>query len=173
MTAPAAPQAPSFAQLAYSDLRHELASTRRILERVPDGQSDFSPHVKSMTLGRLASHVADMTYFTLAIVEREGLDFAKKDYPFFAAGTRDEILAHFDAGAAALTRAVDTIDAESFGQPWTLRNGEHVIFTQPRGVLVRGMGINHLVHHRAQLGVYLRLLGIPVPGLYGPSADEQ
>ena len=173
MTAPAAPQAPSIAQLAFSDVRHELASTRRVLERLPEGQLDYAPHEKSMTLGRLASHVADMTYFTLAILEREELDFAKKDYPFFAGSTRDEIVAHFDAGAAALTRAVDALDADAFGQPWTLRSGEHVIFTQPRGVLVRGMGINHLVHHRAQLGVYLRLLGIPVPGLYGPSADER
>ncbi len=173
MTAPDTLQSPSLAQLAYSDLGHELASTRRILERVPDGKFDFAPHGKSMTLGRLASHVADMTYFTLAIVEREGLDFAKKDYPFFVGGTQAEVLAHFDAGAAALTRAVDALDLDGFGRPWTLRNGEHVIFTQPRGVLVRGMGINHLVHHRAQLQVYLRLLEVPVPGLYGPSADER
>ena len=172
MTAPDT-LSPSLAQLAFSDLGHELASTRRILERVPDGKFDFAPHGKSMTLGRLASHVADMTYFTLAILERDELDFAKNDYPRFAATTQAELLAHFDAGAAALERAVDALDLERFGQPWTLRSGEHVIFTRPRGGLVRGMGINHLVHHRAQLGVYLRLLEVPVPGLYGPSADER
>ena len=173
MTAPDTLQAPPVAQLAYSDLQHELASTRRVLERVPDGQFDFTPHEKSMTLGRLASHVADMTYFTLAILDRDELDFAQEAYTFFAGSTQAELLAHFDAGAAALSKAVAALDMEGFGFKWTLRNGEHVILPAPRGVLVRGMGINHLVHHRAQLGVYLRLLGIPVPGLYGPSADER
>ena len=171
MTAPTAP-AP-IARTVFGDLAHELASTRRVLERVPDGNADWTPHAKSMTLGKLAAHVADMPRFTQVIVDQEELDFAKGTYHTPALATRDELLAHFDAGAASLQAAVATLDADALARTWTLRSGDHVILAAPKGALVRGMGINHLVHHRAQLGVYLRLLGVPVPGLYGPSADER
>ena len=165
--------APPIAQLAFGDLAHELASTRRILDRVPDGRHDWAPHAKSMTLGKLANHVADMPRFTLAIADRDELDLADKGFALPAAQTRAELLAHFDQGAAALTDAVARLDADALARTWTLRAGDHVILAMPRGALIRGMGINHLVHHRAQLQVYLRLLDVPVPGLYGPSADER
>jgi uncharacterized damage-inducible protein DinB len=161
------------AQLAFGDLAHELASTRRLLERVPDGRNDWAPHAKSMTLGRLAAHVADMPHFALAIVERDELDLLAGDHRSPAAATTTERLAHFDAGVAALTTAVAALDADALARVWTLRRGAHVVLAQPRGALVRVMGINHLVHHRGQLQVYLRLLDVPVPGLYGPSADER
>ena len=171
MTAPAA--TPPLAQLAFGDLAHELANTRRLLERVPDGNDDWRPHDRSMTLGRLASHVADMPWFTHVIVARDELDFAKGDYKQPTARTTAERLAHFDEGAAALTQGVAGLDAEALAFTWTLRSGDHVILQMPRGALIRTMGINHLVHHRAQLGVYLRLLGVAIPGFYGPSADER
>lgn len=164
---------PSVGQLAFGDLAHELASTRRVLERVPDGKHDWAPHEKSMSLGQLANHVADMPQFMLAMVERDELDFKTTEYKLPTAETRADMLAHFDAGAARLANAVAVLDAEALAQTWTMRSGDHVILAKPRGALVRGMGINHLVHHRAQLGVYLRLLDIPLPALYGPSADER
>ena len=171
MTAPTA-TAP-ISQIAFGDLAHELSSTRRILERVPDGRNDWAPHDKSMSLLRLASHVADLPRFALAMLDRDELDIADGSFVTPKLETRDALLAHFDEGAAALTNALNAADADALARPWTFRRGEHVILSRPRGALVRGMGINHLIHHRAQLQVYLRLLGVPVPGLYGPSADER
>jgi len=179
MTAPTTTETPalpfgatSAGQLLYGDLAHELAATRRVLERVPDGKSDWKPHGKSMSLGRLATHVAEVPKFALSIIENDGMDLASRDYKPSALPTTAEILALFDQGARQWQEAVAAADFAALARPWTLRRGDKVIMSQPKAALVRGMGINHLVHHRSQLGVYLRLLDVPVPGLYGPSADE-
>ena len=168
MTAPAAVPA---AQLLFGDLDHELANTRRILERVPDGRGDWQPHEKSMTLGKLAAHLAELPRFPLSMLQTDDLDLSS--FRFGSYPTTADLLAAFDEGSAALRAALAAADYDALAANWTLRMGDQVLLQGPRGALVRGLGINHLVHHRAQLGVYLRLLGIPIPGLYGPSADEQ
>ena len=157
----------------FGDVAYELANTRRLLERVPDGKSDWKPHAKSMSLGRLASHVAELPLFALSVVAADELDFAAGGgYKPRTLPSTADLLAEFDRNAAQLREAMARLDAAALQGTWTLRAGDHVIVSGPKGVLVRSVGLNHIIHHRAQLGVYLRLLDIPVPGLYGPSADE-
>jgi uncharacterized damage-inducible protein DinB len=165
----AAPQ--SMKQVAFGDLEYETAATRRVLERVPDEHLAWKPHEKSFSLGDLATHVANLLFWQRTILEEDGFDVAAVP-PAAAAADRETLLRTFDENHAAVRAAFERIDDARFAEPWTLRSGEHVIFTQPRGQVMRGMGINHLVHHRAQLTVYLRMLDVPLPGIYGPSADE-
>ncbi len=143
-----------------------------MLERFPSGHNDWRPHEKSMTLGRLASHVAELPGFGTAIITGDGMDFAKGEYVSRTCSNATELLSVFNECVGSLRTALVSADAATLAKPWTLRNGEHVILTGPKGDLMRGIVINHIVHHRAQLGVYYRMLGVPVPGLYGPSADE-
>jgi uncharacterized damage-inducible protein DinB len=162
----------SVADSLYTDLETELATTRRMLERFPAGKGDWRPHEKSMTLGSLASHVAEIPQYGITILASDELDFAKGPHERNTYGTAEELLAVFDNKVSQLRPALASLNAGTVGTPWTMRNGEYVIFTQPKGAAIRRVMLNHLVHHRAQLGVYYRLLGIPVPGSYGPSADE-
>ncbi|HEU0054035.1 MAG TPA: DinB family protein [Longimicrobium sp.] len=164
--------APSLRQAALGDLSHELDNTRRVLERVPDEHFAWKPHAKSSSLGALASHVANLAGWGQAMLTTDGTDVLNPASRPPQHASRDAVLAAFDRGAAAVRETLaNTPDAALF-QPWTLRKGDHVIFTLPRLAALRGMMISHIVHHRAQLSVYLRLLDVPVPGLYGPSADE-
>ncbi|HEX5438320.1 MAG TPA: DinB family protein [Gemmatimonadaceae bacterium] len=167
-----APESSSPAKLLYSDLEIELDVTRRFLERYPDGKGDWMPHEKSMKLGRLATHVADIPRYGKMLLETDEMDFATNRPPLTPVDSAQELLAIFDARAAETRATLAATDYASLERPWTMRNGEQVILSAPKGALVRRMMINHLVHHRAQLGVYYRLLGVPVPGSYGPSADE-
>lgn len=170
MTASAAPAfVPS---MLYADLAEELAATRRTLERVPDGRSDWRPHEKSMTLGRLATHLAEQPAFAMTILGGDELDLARTGYPARTLPTTAEILALFDRDAAALQAAVVALDWPALERRWTMRMGEKVFLSGRKSALIRKAVINHLVHHRAQLGVYLRMLDVPVPSIYGPSADE-
>ena len=162
----------SVADSLYTDLETELATTRRMLERFPSGKSEWRPHEKSMTLGSLASHVAEIPQYGITILVTDELDFAKSSYEPSTCDTAEDLLTVFDNKVNKLRPALATLDATTVMTPWTMRNGEYVIFTQPKGAAFRRVMLNHLVHHRAQLGVYYRLLGIPVPGSYGPSADE-
>lgn len=163
--------APSLGRLALGDLDHEIANTRRVLERVPDEHLAWKPHARSFSLGDLAAHVANLLYWQIATLTRDEFDLAAPfDRP--AMDSRAKMLEVFDAQAAELRRTVDATDDAALMKPWTLRHGDHVIFTMPKLAVMRGFGISHLVHHRGQLTVYLRLLDVPVPGLYGPSADE-
>lgn len=170
---PAAPSsgAPSIPRMLFADFEPELASTRRVLERFPDAKGDWRPHAKSRTLGELALHVADIPNRGTAILELDELDIAARQ-PLAPLGTAAELLTFFDANAARLRTALAAADMPLLERPWTLRRGPQVLVTQPRRVLLRLIMLSHLVHHRAQLGVYYRLLGVPVPGVYGPSADD-
>ncbi|MDF1505943.1 DinB family protein [Roseisolibacter sp. H3M3-2] len=161
------------AQLLYPDLDRELSVARTTLERVPDAQAGYVPHEKSMNLGRLGAHLVELMGFATSIASRDELDFAKGEYATVPFESTEQLLAGFDAGAAKLRAAVQALTWEDVGRTWTLRAGPQVMMAAPRAVALRMAGISHLVHHRAQLGVYLRLLGVPVPGTYGPSADEQ
>jgi len=149
----------------------EMTSTRKTLERVPD-KPDFAPHPKSMPLGKLAPHVAQLAGFGLSVLDTPQLDFSAGTYKPLPFESAAQLVRVFDEGAAKVRRAlIDTPD-EAWKANWKLAFEGHAIFEGPRFLAYREMFLNHLVHHRAQLGVYLRLNGVPVPAIYGPSADE-
>ncbi len=163
----------SLRQLTLGDLDHELASTRRVLERVPEEHLAWRPHEKSWSLGELAFHLANLAYWQISIVREDEFDLASAPPPAVGgAKSCEELLRTFEASASALQDALSRLDDAALGAPWTLRRGEQVLIRRRRGAVLRGMGISHMIHHRGQLTVYLRLLDVPVPGLYGPSADE-
>jgi uncharacterized damage-inducible protein DinB len=158
---------------AFGDLENELATTRRVLERVADEHWDWKPHEKSKSLGDLATHVAEIPFLASLVLTRDEFDAAGADrWPNGAPTNREQLLAAWDAATAAVSSAIGTVPADGWGNTWTLRAGDQVFLSMPRAAALRGLGISHLVHHRAQLTVYLRLLNIPVPSVYGPSADE-
>jgi uncharacterized damage-inducible protein DinB len=154
----------------------EMASTRKTLERVPDGRFGWKPHEKSMTLGRLASHVAESPGWAATTIETDSLDLASPGAPPFkpiTADTRQEVLAIFEKNIAAARAAIAGASDDHLAKPWSLLMGGKTILTLPRMSVLRTFVMNHTIHHRAQLGVYLRLNNIPLPAIYGPSADEQ
>lgn len=153
------------------DWEDEMASTRRVLERFPDGQGDWRPHEKSRSLAELATHVADGPGLGATILETEELDALTRPRQA-PLGTSAELLERFDRNVERLRAALNTVDGERARAEWTLRAGDQVFVRRPRRALMRTMFLSHTIHHRAQLGVYLRLLDVPVPGVYGPSADE-
>ncbi|MGZ8377406.1 MAG: DinB family protein [Gemmatirosa sp.] len=175
MTTSAAPSpaAATPSQLVYADIPHELRTTRRLLERVPADRADWVPHGKSMPLGRLAAHLAELPQFAVAILTSDELDFNKGAYVPVPFESTAQVLAVFDERAAKMQAVIDGADWDALAKRWTLRAGDHVILEGVKGTLLRTLGMSHIVHHRAQLGVYLRLLDVAVPGTYGPSADEQ
>jgi uncharacterized damage-inducible protein DinB len=175
MTTSAAPS-PATAtpsQVLFADFAQEMRTTRRVLERVPADRADWKPHDKSMSLGRLAAHVAELPGFAIAIMGTDEMDFEQGHYVPVQFESTEQLLAVFDARVATAQAAIAGADWESMGKTWTLRSGAHTILQGPKGALARTLAVSHIVHHRAQLGVYLRLLDIAVPGTYGPSADEQ
>jgi uncharacterized damage-inducible protein DinB len=153
------------------DMEDELASTKRVLERFPDGQGSWRPHEKSKTLAELARHVADIPGLAATIVETEEMDALARP-PREPLSTAAEIIAHFDGGVSALRAALSRIDDARLRGEWVLRAGDRVFVRRPRRALLRTMFLSHMIHHRAQLGVYYRLLNVPVPSVYGPTADE-
>lgn len=155
-----------------AEIKHEAASTKKILERVSEGKFDWKPHEKSMSLGRLASHVAELPAFLNAILTIDDYDVAKGHYKPFHANTPQELMNVFHEKLDEVVQTLENTNDEKMRANFTLRSGEHVIATVPRMIAVRSMALNHLIHHRGQIAVYLRLLDVPVPGLYGPSADE-
>jgi uncharacterized damage-inducible protein DinB len=155
-----------------AELQHEASSTRRMLERVPTEHFGWKPHEKSMTLGRLASHVANIPYLAEMIMRADEMDFTNTRYKLIEATDSAGLLQLFDTSLATAVSALQSVDNESLRTQWTLRRGEQVIFQLPKIAAYRSMVVNHFIHHRGQLSVYLRLLNVPVPGMYGPSADE-
>ncbi|RYD94831.1 MAG: damage-inducible protein DinB [Sphingobacteriales bacterium] len=159
-------------QSVLPELRHEAESTRKMLERVPYDKWDWKPHDKSFTLGRLADHVADLVYWIPFTLGSSELDFANNPHKEKKAGSSEELVRNVEENTRAAIAAVEAATDEQWMQPWTMRSGEQVFFTMPKIAVVRTWALNHLIHHRAQLSVYLRLLDVPVPGMYGPTADE-
>lgn len=153
------------------DLTHELAVTRRLLERLPDDRFGWQPHPKSMTLGDLGTHVANLLTWQLMILQTDGLDLARPIPRREAAADRNALLAEFDAKAEALHAALEAASDDDLAAKWTLRRGEQVLMARPRLAELRAMGLRHMVHHRGQLSVYLRLRDVPLPSIYGPTAD--
>ena len=161
------------ADLLQPEFDQEMATTRRVLERVPDDKLAWKPHAKSFSLGDLASHIANTVKWSDATMNQTEFDLATMTPEEMnqAAQNRAELLAWFDANVQSARALIEKPDADYF-VPWTLKHGDKVFFTLPRYNCMRSFVLNHIVHHRAQLGVYLRLNNIPVPGAYGPSADE-
>jgi uncharacterized damage-inducible protein DinB len=155
---------------------HELATTRRLLERVPEAEFGWTPHPKSMTLGQLAGHVASIPFWCSATMDAPSYDVSSsnhKEARLEAPASRETLLKEFDTKvAAARASLAKATDAEMMA-PWTLKSGTHEIFTLPRISALRSFVMNHLIHHRGQLSVYLRLKDVPLPPIYGPTADEQ
>ncbi len=152
-----------------------MANTRKMLALVPEDKFDFAPHEKSMKLGFLAGHIADMPGWSVPTVNAPELDIQPVGGPAwepFVPKTRDEVLAVFDKNVAAAKEAVGGAADDALTVPWSLLAGGNTLFTMPRIAVLKSMILNHIIHHRAQLGVYLRLNDIPIPGMYGPSADD-
>jgi len=154
----------------------EMDNTRRTLERVPDDKFSWKPHDKSGTLGWMAGHIANLPFWAVMTMKQESLDLA----PASGAGpqmpkpsNRKELLEVFDKHRAEARAALVAADDAAYTKPWALLMSGRELFREPRAAVLRRMVFNHMIHHRGQLTMYLRLLNVPVPGLYGPSADDQ
>lgn len=154
---------------------YEMDATRKTLERVPEGKFDWKPHPKSGTLGWLASHLAELPGWAAITLQQDSFDMAPpggapaKTEP---ARTREELLERFDRSRAEARAAIAATSDAEFGKSWALLQGGKTLFQMPKIAVLRSFVMNHLIHHRAQLGVYLRMNDVPVPAIYGPSADE-
>jgi uncharacterized damage-inducible protein DinB len=154
---------------------HEMANTRKTLERVPDDKLAWKPHDKSMTMGRLAGHLAEIPHWTKETIDKDELDIAPPGAPPYQPAplnSRKEMLEAFDKHVASARAAIAGAADANLMKPWSLLAGGKTVLTMPKIGVLRSFVMNHSIHHRAQLGVYLRLNNIPVPAIYGPSADE-
>ncbi len=156
--------------LILPELETEISKTRRLFEALPDGEPDFKPYEKSMTLGRLAGHTTDLfRLMTLTLTSSE-LDMAAGWHPY-TMDSKTELLARFEENTGGALAAFKQSSDDAFHHPWTIKRGPDILFSGERFFYFRNQGINQIIHHRAQLGTYLRALGLPLPGMYGLSAD--
>ncbi len=162
----------SLTQFLLPEFDNEMKVTRMTLERVPFDQPDFAPHPKSMKLKSLAPHVAQLTGFGLTILTTPELDFSKTSFTPLPFESKEQLVKAFDEGAAKTRAALAATPDSAWNENWALSFQGKTIFKGPRFQAYRSMFLNHLVHHRAQLGVYLRLNNVPLPATYGPSADD-
>jgi uncharacterized damage-inducible protein DinB len=160
-----------FSQSLLPEFEEEMKNTRKLLECVPDGKLDYQPHAKSMTLGRLASHVGELPSWAAFVLDSEVLDLQPGQKAQVAA-TRAELLEKFDRGVADARTKISATTDEQWQKTWALKVAGKTMMSMPRSAVMRSVILNHLIHHRAQLGVYLRLNEVAIPGMYGPSADE-
>ncbi len=162
----------TISQILLPEFDHEMENTRKILECVPEDKFTWKPHEKSMTLGRLASHVTEMAEWGLITIKQDKLELSPDMKPFNAS-TKPELLETLKKNTAAAREAIAGASDEHLGKTWELSYGGQTILSMPRAAILRGMVMSHIIHHRGQLSVYLRLLDVPIPGMYGPSADMQ
>jgi uncharacterized damage-inducible protein DinB len=163
-------------QALLPEFDHEMANTRKAIERVPEDKYGWKPHEKSMSMGRLATHLAELPGLVPNVLQTESFDFAPPGAPPRqpkTAASRAELLEMFDKNVATARAAIAEAADSQLVVVWTLLIGGQTLFSLPRIAVLRGMVMNHVIHHRGQLAVYLRLNDVPVPALYGPSADEQ
>lgn len=161
--------------MLLTEFDQEMAGTRKTLERVPDDKFDWKPHQKSTTMGGLATHLANIPTWAVHALTKDSIDIAPVgEAPLRAepARSREEVLERFDKAVTDARAAINAASNEDLLQPWSLLSGGKTVMTLPRVGVLRGFVMSHSIHHRAQLGVYLRLNDIPVPSIYGPSADE-
>jgi uncharacterized damage-inducible protein DinB len=165
----------TYAESVLPEFDQEMASTRKVLERIPDDKLDWQAHPKSHTIGWNANHLADLPNWLAETLTKTSLDIAPiggAPYQLPKVTSRQEIVDLFDRNVANARKTLVATTDEEAGKMWSLLRGGQPIFTMPRAAVVRGMVLNHIIHHRAILCVYLRLNDIPVPGMYGPSGDE-
>ncbi|HEY9422956.1 MAG TPA: DinB family protein [Thermoanaerobaculia bacterium] len=159
-------------QSLLPEFDQEMKTTRRIIENAQTEKFAWKPHDKSFSFGDLATHVAQLVSWGSVVMSSDELDIGG-NFPRPQIGSTQDILDLFDKNVADTRAALANASDEEFMKPWTLRKGDHTVFTLPKVAVVRAMVMNHIIHHRGQLSVYLRLNDIPVPSIYGPSADEQ
>ena len=162
----------SIGQSMLTEFDHEMANTRKMLERIPEDKLSWKPDPKSMSMGELASHLAEMIGWTKETITEPSIDITP-DFKPFKATSKAELLKKFEDCSAAARAALASAEDSGMMAPWKLSMNGQTIFEMPRVGVLRGMIMNHVIHHRGQLSVYFRLAGVPVPGMYGPSADEQ
>jgi uncharacterized damage-inducible protein DinB len=161
----------SIAQSMLGEFDMEMANTRKTLERIPESKLDYKPDPKSMGMAQLAGHVAEMTGWAVDVCTKPEFDIPADFKPFIPTSAA-ELVEKFDKNAAAARAALADLTDQAMMETWTLKFNGSPMMSMPRIALLRGMIMNHIIHHRAQLTVYYRLTGVPVPALYGPSADE-
>ncbi|HZZ29244.1 MAG TPA: DinB family protein [Pirellulales bacterium] len=162
----------SIKDIAFCDLERELNVTRKVLERLPEKHFGWKPHEKSMSLGRLAMHVATLPQWMITTLEQDSLDMANPPEIRREPNNHADLLQEFDKHAAAVKAALAKIDDAGLQRPWSLKQGNQVLHSDSKAKISRLWCLNHMVHHRAQLCVYLRLLNVPVPAVYFNSSDE-
>mgnify|MGYP002795205238 CR=1 FL=1 len=156
-------------QILIPEFQYEVTLTEKFIKRIPQSKMDWRPHPKSMTIGELANNLAEIPQWVAAIMDKEELDLAAYKAP--AHNNTEDIVKLLRNGASAAEAALRKPD-DAYQDIWKLRKGDHILIEMPRMNVLRTLAINQLPHHRAQLGVYFRLLDISVPSTYGPSADE-
>ena len=154
-----------------AEMEREANTTRKMLERVPDDKFDWKPHAKSMNVRSLATHIAELPGWVTMAIHTDGLDFAASPYEPRPIQSNAELMQYFEEMLADTKNNLANADEATFGKTWTLSHGDNVLYEAPKEDVIR-MAYSQIVHHRAQMGVYLRLLDVPIPGSYGPSADE-
>jgi len=162
----------SIAQSMLPEFDNEMANTRKMLERVPQDKLDYKPDPKSMPLGHLAGHIAEMVGWTTSTFKEDSIDIPP-DFKPFDPKSSAEVLETFEKNSKAARAALADAPDSGMMNNWSLKFGGKEMFSMPRIAVYRSMILNHVIHHRAQLGVYYRMVGVPVPGMYGPSADEK
>jgi uncharacterized damage-inducible protein DinB len=156
-----------------AELKQEAATTRKILKIVPLEKGDWKPHAKNFSLLQLATHVAEIPSYLTMTISQDELDFAKSNYKPPVPASSAELLSIFEKNVKNAEDSLIHCSDEEMQKNWTMRSGDQIFFSSPKVSVLRNLCLNHLVHHRAQLGLYLRLLDIPIPGSYGPSADDK
>ena len=154
------------------ELQHEAANTKKYFEIIPVEHLTWKPHPKSMDLGTLAGHIAELPGWLHYTINAEELDFAKLNYTAPVIANLESLLKLYQDNLDLGSNSLGNASNETLMEKWKLRNGEHIFFELPKIIVIRNMVLNHIVHHRGQLSVYLRTLNVKIPGLYGPSADE-
>jgi len=162
----------SFSESLLPEFDAEMKNTRALLERVPDNLFEYQPHPKSMTLGRLAGHVAELPGWGMTTLETDLLELDPSTWKPWIPKSNAEILEAFDRNVTKARAAIAATSDQKWGETWTMKFAGNTIMSLPRSAVMRATVMSHLVHHRAQLGVFLRLNNIEIPGMYGPSADE-
>ena len=159
-------------EVLLMEFEREADKTRKTLERVPMEKAGWKPHEKSFSMGRLATHIAELPGWAEVTLNQDELDFSKMDYKPIVAETTEDLLRVFDEKRAEAVNAIKTASDEKLMSNWTMRDGDKVYFTAPKIGVLRDFVLNHTIHHRAQLGVYLRMNDVPLPQTFGPTADE-
>lgn len=165
----------TISEMMLPEFEQEIANTRKLLERVPEAKFAWKPHDKSMALGRLAGHVAELPSWVVNTIRLDSLDLTPPGgggFQPFIPQSRQELLETLDKNASEAKQAIASATDEHLQKIWSLHFGGKTVLSMPRATVLRSVCMNHLIHHRAQLGVYLRLNNVPIPGMYGPSADE-